>query len=85
MSNTIYLMVLNHTQFPDFAPHPIADTHKMAAALICLSCDSPGAAVAMKGATMAAFRIWRSICMAAASATPTATCWNPCGSTPQPP
>jgi hypothetical protein len=42
VSDTIYLMVLNHTQFADFAPHPIADTHKTAAALSACPAKAPG-------------------------------------------
>lgn len=43
VSDTIYLMVLEHARFKDFAPRPIADTKATTAVLLALSHDNRAA------------------------------------------
>ena len=40
ISDTIYVMVLTHAKFKEFAPHPIADAKEVTQALYALSRDS---------------------------------------------
>jgi predicted lactoylglutathione lyase len=40
VSDDIYVMLLTHAKFEEFAPHPICDATKATEVLLCLSCDS---------------------------------------------
>jgi predicted lactoylglutathione lyase len=41
-SDTIHVMLLTHEKFAFFSPRPIADSHRTAQMLLCLSADSRG-------------------------------------------
>ena len=53
ISDTIFLMILNHERFAGFATLPRADTGKSTAALIALSRDDRAAVDAMMAAALA--------------------------------
>jgi predicted lactoylglutathione lyase len=53
-SDTIYVMLLDHGFYSTFTTKPIADTHAVSAALICLSRESRADVDAITGAAVAA-------------------------------
>ncbi len=53
VSDTIYLMILQHAVFQGFATLPMADTGKTTAALIALACEDRAAVDVMTEAALA--------------------------------
>lgn len=53
-SDTIHVMLLSHEFYATFAVKPIADTHAVSAALLCLSRDSRAEVDAISAAAIAA-------------------------------
>ncbi|SEW29904.1 hypothetical protein SAMN04488515_2118 [Cognatiyoonia koreensis] len=53
VSEHIYIMILEHARFKDFAPRPVAETQKVTGSLFALTCESREAVDTMLSAALA--------------------------------